>query len=107
MFKDCCWLYSLSLLFNEDENDDMSLTSHIFNAVLQNHEMLDSNRNWYRLAFLEVCYPKNHTPIISHGLKASKELLIFNQTFNIDFDFKLLTKASMTTLQLLDLHILL
>ena len=69
-----CWLYSLSLLFNENENDDMSLTSHIFNAVLQNHKLLDSNRNWYHLAFIEVYYSKNHDPIIKHGLKASKEL---------------------------------
>ena len=85
----------------------MFLTSHIFNAVLQNHEMLDSNRNWYWLALLEVYYPKNHDPIIKYGLQASKELLIFNQTFNTDFDFKLLIEASMTTLQLLELHILL
>ena len=105
--KYCCWLYSLSLLFNEDENDDMFLTSHIFNAVLQNHEMLDSNRNWYWLALLEVYYRKNHDPIIKYGLQASQELLIFNQTFNTDFDFKLLIEASMTTLQLLELHILL
>ena len=27
-FKDCCWLYSLSSLFSEDEYDDISLTSH-------------------------------------------------------------------------------
>ena len=69
-----CWLYSLSLLFNEDENNDMSLTSQIFNAVLQNHKLLDSNRNRYHLAFLEVYYSKNHDPNIKHGLKASKEL---------------------------------
>ena len=37
LFKDCCWLYSLSSLFSEDEHDDISLTSQIFNAVVQNH----------------------------------------------------------------------
>ena len=26
--KDCCWLHSLSSLFNENEHDDISLTSH-------------------------------------------------------------------------------
>ena len=35
LFKNCCWLYSLSSLFSEDEHDDM--TSQIFNAVVQNH----------------------------------------------------------------------
>ena len=77
MFKDCYWLYSLLLLFHEDEHD-MSLTSHTFNTVLQDHEMLESNRNWYQLAFLEVFYPKNQDPTIDHGLKASKKLLLFN-----------------------------
>ena len=77
-FKDCCWLYSRSSLFIEDEQDDISLTSHIFNAVSQNHEILDRNRNWSQLAFLEVYYIKNHDPIINLGLKASKELSLFN-----------------------------
>ena len=46
LFKHCCWFYSLLSLFNEDEHEDISFTSNIFNAVLQNHEILDSNRNW-------------------------------------------------------------
>ena len=77
-FEDCCWWYSLSSLLNEDEHADISLTSHIFNAVLQNHEVLHSYHNWSHLAFLEVYYIKTHDPIIKHGLKASKELLLFN-----------------------------
>ena len=52
-------------------------------------------------------YIKNHDPIINRGLKASKELLLFNETFNIDFDLKLLIAASISILQLLDLYILL
>ena len=69
-----CWLYSLPSIFNEDEHDDISLTSHIVNAVSKNHEILDSNRNWSQLAFLEAYYIKIHDPITNHGLKASKEL---------------------------------
>ena len=72
LFKDCCWLYFLSSLFNEDEYNNINLTSHIFIAVSQNHEILDSNRNWSQLAFLEAYYIKNHDPIIDHGPKASK-----------------------------------
>ena len=73
LFKDCCWLYSLLSLFSEDDRDheDISLPSHIFNAVLQNHEILVSNRNWSQLV-------KNHDPIINHGLKGLKGLLLFN-----------------------------
>ena len=81
VYKDCCWLYPLSPPFNEDEVDDISLTSHIFSAVLQNHEILDNNQNWSQIAFLETYYIKNHDPIINHGLKASKDLL-FNQILN-------------------------
>ena len=72
LFKDCYWLYFLSSLFNEDEHNNIYLTSHIFTAVSQNHEILDSNRNWSQLAFSEAYYIKNHDPIIDHGLKASK-----------------------------------
>ena len=73
IFKDCCWLYSLSLLFSENEHDDVSMTSDIFYSVLQNHELFDSNCNWFQLVFLEVYYIKNHDPIINHGLTASKK----------------------------------
>ena len=50
LFKECYWLYTLSSLLNEDKHDDISLTSHILNAVLQNHKILDSNRNCSQLA---------------------------------------------------------
>ena len=50
-FKDFYWLYSLLSLFSEDEHDDISLTLRVFNAALQNHEVLDNNRNWPKLAF--------------------------------------------------------
>ena len=64
---DSCWLYFLSSLINKDEHDDISLTSHN-----QNHEILESNRNWSQLA-LKGYYIKNHEPIVNHGLKASKK----------------------------------
>ena len=51
LLKECYWLHSLSSLLNEDEHDDISLTSHILNAVLQNRKILDSNRNLSQLAF--------------------------------------------------------
>ena len=62
-------VYSLFSLFDEDEQDDITLTSHIFDAVLQNHEILDSNRYWSQLVFLEAHYIRNHDLIINHVLK--------------------------------------
>ena len=64
----------MNLLLNEDEHNNTSLTSHFLNAILQVDEILDSNRNWFQLAFLEAYYIKNHDPIMNHGLKVSKEL---------------------------------
>ena len=78
LFKDCCRLYSLSSLFSKDEHDDIFLASYIFNVILQNHEVLDSNRNWSQVAFSEAHYVKNRDSIINYGLKASKEPLRFN-----------------------------
>ena len=78
MFKEICNLYALPSLYNESDANEISLTSHILRAVLQNHEILDFNHNWLQLLFLEAYYIKKHDPVINHGLKASKELLLFN-----------------------------
>ena len=78
MFKETCNLYALPSLYNESNRNEMSLTSNILSAVLQNHEILDFNYNWSQLLFLEAYYIKKHDPVINHGLKASKELLLFS-----------------------------
>ena len=78
MFKETCNLYALPSVYNEQDQNEISLTSYILSAVLQNHEILDVNYNWSQLLFLEAYYIKKHNPVINHGLKASKELLLFN-----------------------------
>ena len=78
LFKETCNLYALPSLYNESNRNEISLTSHILSAVLQNHEILDFNYNWSQLLFLKAYYIKKHDPVINHGLKASKELLLFN-----------------------------
>ena len=78
IFKETCNLYALPSLYNEKDPSKISLTSHILSAVLQNHEILDFNYNWLQLLSLESCYMKKHDPVINHGLKASRELLLFN-----------------------------
>ena len=40
--------------FNKEEYIDITLTLHILNVVLQNHEILDSNRYWSEITFLEA-----------------------------------------------------
>ena len=42
MFKETCNLYALPSVYNEQDQNEISLTSHILSAVLQNHEILDS-----------------------------------------------------------------
>ena len=78
MFKETYNLYALPSLHNESNPSEISLTSHILSSALQNHEILDFNYNWSQRLFLEAYYIKKHDPVINHGLKATKELLLFN-----------------------------
>ena len=45
MLKETCNLCALSSVYNEQDQNKISLTSHILSAVLQNHEILDVNYN--------------------------------------------------------------
>ena len=78
MFKETCNLYPLPSVYNEQDQNEISLTSHILSAVLQNPGILDVNYNWSQLLFLEAYYIKKLNPVINNGLKASKELLLLN-----------------------------
>ena len=78
MFKETCNLYALQSLYNERDPNKISLTSHILSVVLQNHEIFDFTYNWSQLLLEEAYYIKKHDPVINHGLKALKELLLFN-----------------------------
>ena len=55
----------------------VNLQAHIASAVSNNWKILDSNTNWVQLCFLESFYIKRLKPKINDGLKASKELLLF------------------------------
>ena len=44
-FKKSCSCYALALVCN-DNNDRISIMSHIYNTVLQNNEILDTNYDW-------------------------------------------------------------
>ena len=55
----------------------VDLLAHISTAVYDHWKILDTNKNWVRLCFLELFYIKQLKAKINDGLKASKELLLF------------------------------
>ena len=106
MFKETCNLYAFPSVYNEQDQNEISLTSHILSAVLQNQKILDVNYNLSKLLFLEACYTKKHNPVINHDLKASKK----NFCCLIDYNFKhsvLIYFKCFITIQLLDNTLLL
>ena len=54
IFEETCNLYALPSLYNESDPNEVSLTSHILSAVLQNHDILHFNYDWSQLLFLEA-----------------------------------------------------
>ena len=73
-FKD---LYgTLNTVFG-DVNSDKPPNDFMINSILHNYEIIDSNRNWSQLLFLEALWIKKENPIINTGIRASRELIIF------------------------------
>ena len=56
---------------------DLNVNLHIFNDVMNNSVIMDSNDNFNQLEFLEAYYIKQLKPTINFGLKASRELQLF------------------------------
>ena len=77
-FKDLIILFALP---DVDSNTSIvNMGNHILNAVLNNYVIIDYNSyrfNWSQLLYLEAFYIKTRKPIINHGLKASKEFVLF------------------------------
>ena len=69
-------MFKLPSIFGYDESIDMK--ELFVNSIIQNCKVIDMNRNWSQLCFLEALYIKNRSPAINVGLKASKELQLFN-----------------------------
>ena len=55
----------------------VNLQAYIASAVSDTWRILDSNTNWLQLGFPESLYINWLKPKINDGLKASKELLLF------------------------------
>ena len=75
-FHDYVQLFNLPCLFNEDL-PGIDYKQFIYNSVLDNAKLIDSNQNWSQLCYLESYYIKQLSPAINVGLKASKELQLF------------------------------
>ena len=75
-FKNYVQMFALPNLFLENEQE-INFKKHVYNAAISNATILDKNLNWSQLCFLEAYYIKLLSPVINHGLKASKELQLF------------------------------
>ena len=72
-----CTYYNDIISFNRILNPDFQLNEHIFNTIINNTSILDSDRNWLRLLFLESYYIKSLKPSLNTGARASRELKLF------------------------------
>ena len=73
-FKDLYGILNVELgdLDNDKPSNDFKITS-----ILDNYEIIGSNRNWSQLLFLESLCIKQQDPYINKGISASRELVIF------------------------------
>ena len=51
--------------------------SNYLNAVVNNTRVIDRCDNWSVLLFKEALHIKDKNPLLNHGLKASKDLIVF------------------------------
>ena len=75
-FNDHILLFTLPDAAADTTVDSKEL--HLHNAVINNVKILDKNDKWGQLQFLEAYYIKKLAPEINFGLKASKELQLFD-----------------------------
>ena len=53
MFKETYNLFALPSVYNKEDQNKISMTPPILNAVVQNLEIIDFTYNWSQLSFLE------------------------------------------------------
>ena len=54
-------------IFTIDASFPVDTKEHIKNAVLDNYRIVDINRNWSQLLYLEAYYVKKLSPMINKG----------------------------------------
>ena len=62
------------------ESDDLTnkTNKELVNLVVNNTKVIDSARNWNLLLYKEALHIKRRECVLNNGLKASKELQLFN-----------------------------
>ena len=58
--------------------NDAENRSYQLNCVENNIKVIDSASNWNILLLKEALYIKRSSPVLNHGLKASRELFLFS-----------------------------
>ena len=71
--------YALDSVDQNSHGDvtDVPSAEFMVNATLTNYEIVDFNKNWSQLLFLEAYYIKQLDPSLNRGLKASRDLALF------------------------------
>ncbi len=57
---------------------DAKSNKELTEFVLTNTKIIDSSRNWNLLLYKEALHIKRRKPMLNNGLKASRELQLFN-----------------------------
>ena len=73
-------LFQLYLLQSCYEPDDLTnkTNKELVDLVVNNTKVIDSARNWNLLLYKEALHIKRRKCVLNNGLKASKELQLFN-----------------------------
>ena len=74
-FHEICDVLSLGRIF--DSGEATNNEQQIYNAVLNNCEVVHRYSRWSQLCYLEAYYIKLIDPKINCGIRASKELSLF------------------------------
>ena len=75
--KNKCPIFNDMINFNRTLNPDFNINEYRLHTILNNTTILDMERNWLRLLFLESYYIKLLKPSLNTGARASRELKLF------------------------------
>ena len=70
-------LHDLPSIFNNSDNVIVSTILHIQSAVYNNIRIINRNKHWVELFFLEALHIKRRNPELNVGVKATKDLVLF------------------------------
>ena len=66
------------MLLNDDSLSKEAIRLGHINMVQRNLKIIDKGKNWSIILLKEALYIKDRSPLLNSGLKASRELQLFN-----------------------------